>query len=878
MAITKEFLDSCRPPEAATAPVAADAQHQTPPPGSPILARLGIDPAQPGAKRGGGGHVQHHICIAVGTSAHSNQITAQHQLTFEGFVRMLKAWPVHVGSLTLAGYQRLKGGSAKDKARAAHAKDCSWYSLARFDPGTRTAANVVEVTGMILDFDGDPALTCEQISAPLGDVTHLITSTCSHHPDAPRWRLVVPYTRPVSPAEHAGLFDHFAALYPPGAVDTSARDASRLWFGPGCWSDTVEHREFHVQAGARFFDPDAALTASNDTPGELPRSFAARQPILVNGPHPNDALAYSPDREKPDAEQVRRMLACIKLEDAAGKRRGPWLRVLQGVHENFGGSEEGFQLIHEWSAMQPGYIDEADVRAIWDSLGRYSGKRVHIGSVVEMAIDGGFTFDPPTEEDAVDGSIPPDVESAAYPAAIRAVKERVDSYVAAGDTKPLAALRVLEEDLVFVADQQAYRSQSDRLFLNPYSIRQKFKAAMPRGANGQRLDPCRLLENSVSKRIVSALDYHPGESQIFARADGRLKLNDYEAPAAPWRLKPDAHVKHCTAALFALAVLDPTDASRLADKYAYLLQHMGARIPHATVVVGELQGTGKTFVTLDLLRALFGEWNVVKIGQQELDSDFTDYLAHAQILCVEEIAAQHSRDAHKLYNVLKDPLTSPTLRIHPKGLKAYDVANHMSVFASSNYPDAMALVPKDRRWDIMAARPVRLPSALARDMRQILDSPDGRAMLRDVFLSRDVSKLDIFADPPETKAKKDMEAAHVGQLGEELQYMEENRIAPFDRDFGTLDQVRTALAIRVRRLGETSPARLGTALKRTLNADKRKRRLDTATAQWVWFWRNQSAWLQFPESKLMEHLQTGAQPIGLVIDNTAPAWPAAVKE
>lgn len=290
--------------------------------------------------------------------------------------------------------------------------------------------------------------------------------------------------------------------------------------------------------------------------------------------------------------------------------------------------------------------------------------------------------------------------------------------------------------------------------------------------------------------------------------------------------------------------------------------------------MGEMQGTGKTFATLDLSRALFGEWNVVKIGQQELDSDFTDYLAHAQVLCVEEIAMQHSRDAKRLYNALKDPLTSPTLRIHPKGLKAYDVANHMTVLATSNYPDAVALVPKDRRWDIMAARPARLPPDLARDMRQILDSPDGCAMLRDVFLSRNIAQFNVFADPPETDAKRAMEAANIDALGQELQLMAEDRSAPFNHDFGTLDEIRTGLRVRVQRLGEASPERLGAALKRALNAQKMRFRLGDPNARGYWVWRNQQAWKYASEARRLEHRENGTPPLELV---SAPASAVSVE-
>lgn len=515
--------------------------------------------------------------FARGTSARSSAIEAQREMTFAQLVQELQSH-FHVGKLPLSEYLRLKSGTAAGKARAARDKDGAWWSPWSYAAPTRNAANARAGSAIVLDFDGG-MLTAEQVSAPLAQITHVRHTTYSHSPEHPKYRAVIPLSRSISRQEHKRLLEYFVSLYLEGAVDSSTKDDCRLWFYPGAAADMAQHREFDVIEGAGFCDVDATLSAlrgaDSAPPSELPSAFAAASPIVVSGPHPNDALAYSAEHRKLTADDVRRMLACVAIPDAPGQRRGRWLKVLQAVHDWSNGSEEAFGLIDAWSATQPSYVGSDDVRKIWDSC---RGHGITIASVVAMALEGGFSFEPAAEEDSVDEVIPADgvPESARVSSAIRDLRARIDACIGSGDTKQVAALRVLEEDLVFVADQQAYRSLSDGLFLNPYSIRQKLKAAMPRGVNGQRLDPCKLLENSVSKCVVSALDYHPGEQQIFARGDGRLKLNDYARPPGPWRLPADSHVRHTVARLLAHVLLDPADASRLADKYAFLLQRMGA--------------------------------------------------------------------------------------------------------------------------------------------------------------------------------------------------------------------------------------------------------------------------------------------------------------
>lgn len=844
-------------------------------PGRSIRERLGAPaPAEPAAPA----HLTQPLMhFARGSSSRSSKIESQERLSFLKTMEVLQAhW--HIGKLPHAEAQRLKIGTKDEKARLARDKDTWWWLPDSFTEPVRNAPNAVASSMVVLDFDGG-VLTAAEISARLGSVTHAYQTTYSHSPDAPKLRVMIPLSREVNKEEHRSLFAFFMSLYPePGAVDPSAGDWGRLWFFPSCTADMVEHREFRVIEGDGFCDVDVTLANLPErqpeaTGSQLPESFAAREPIIVGTAHPNDALAL-PKRTVGEVppEELRSLLRRIQLKPSgSGKRNPSWFKVvgavaLWGVKR--GELQIALQILIEWCHPMDDFNLE-ELQAVFDRCCAYTGDDpITVGTLFSWLEEEDPPVDvlPLDDEEAVESVLDaPDGNSGAV---IRAIKAQVEAEIAAGKGKQAAALAIIEADLVLIESDQKFYSLSSKVFFNEVGIKQKFTPAMPRSSGGRHLDPWKLLESSATKRVAASLDYRPGGAPIFMRPDGRWRANLYQEPPGPQRLAATDHVRKTLAQCIAFVLRDPAAAGRVLDKYAFMIQFPGERIPHATIVYGEKQGTGKTLITYDLLRGLLGDWNVTKVSQQELESNFSDYWTHTWALCMEEIAMEFARDARKLYEFLKDPLTSPVLRVHPKGRAGYSIHNSMSVFGTSNSPKPIALPHGDRRYDTIPATSDRLPRDLARDMKQILGSPDGCAQLRDIFLSRDVSKFDPFADPPDTAAKQAMACANEDPLEQELREMADDRVGPFDRDFGTAEEIRTALATRVRRLGETSPERLGAALKRVLAAEKIKRRLGAPNPHWYWVWRNQTAWARAPESALLDHRTKGFPPVGLIVDNT----------
>jgi hypothetical protein len=82
---------------------------------------------------------------------------------------------------------------------------------------------------------------------------------------------------------------------------------------------------------------------------------------------------------EPDPAEIKRLMAPIPNDD-----REIWFTLAGVCHELFEGSEEGFLIWSEWSESSNKY-DPDDQRRVWDSLGRYGGKRVGFGTLHHLA-------------------------------------------------------------------------------------------------------------------------------------------------------------------------------------------------------------------------------------------------------------------------------------------------------------------------------------------------------------------------------------------------------------------------------------------------------------------------------------------------------------
>lgn len=108
------------------------------------------------------------------------------------------------------------------------------WSPTRCEPARRALETVQSVSALCLDYDGGTAI--DDAAATWTGVRALIHTTRKHTPDAHRFRVILPLSREVSPAEYSALWAAVDARLG-GVVDPAAKDASRFWYVPGCPPD-----------------------------------------------------------------------------------------------------------------------------------------------------------------------------------------------------------------------------------------------------------------------------------------------------------------------------------------------------------------------------------------------------------------------------------------------------------------------------------------------------------------------------------------------------------------------------------------------------------------------------------------------------------------
>jgi P4 family phage/plasmid primase-like protien len=137
------------------------------------------------------------------------------------------------------------------------------WSAAIFEPCERAISNVAGLSALVLDYDdgGSIESACEH----WGDFYGLIHVTRKHTPDAPRFRIILPFTRVVTPDDYVILWRwaHDIAKAAGHTIDPAPKDISRFWYLPGMKSDAqYEHRRFHGHA----IDPNPIIASAQLAP------------------------------------------------------------------------------------------------------------------------------------------------------------------------------------------------------------------------------------------------------------------------------------------------------------------------------------------------------------------------------------------------------------------------------------------------------------------------------------------------------------------------------------------------------------------------------------------------------------------------------------
>ena len=126
---------------------------------------------------------------------------------------------------------------AMSRQQKGKVKDTGGFVGGAIDGGRRKADSMVSRSLLTLDIDYGQADTPEVIADTLYDTAWCLYSTHSHTPETPRFRLVIPLSREVTPEEYIPIARRIADQIDIDIFDSSTYEPCRLMYWPSCPRD-----------------------------------------------------------------------------------------------------------------------------------------------------------------------------------------------------------------------------------------------------------------------------------------------------------------------------------------------------------------------------------------------------------------------------------------------------------------------------------------------------------------------------------------------------------------------------------------------------------------------------------------------------------------
>lgn len=185
---------------------------------------------------------------------------------------------------------------------------------------------------------------------------------------------------------------------------------------------------------------------------------------------------------------------------------------------------------------------------------------------------------------------------------------------------------------------------------------------------------------------------------------------------------------------------------------AYPLQHPGAKMNTSILLCSAVQGSGKSLFFEKIMTKIYGDKYSVTLGQNGLESIYTDW-AERKLYCLfEEIFNNKSKFG--MMGLIKHMITGEKIRIEKKFMSGYSQNNHINCVFLSNEVQPLAIEERDRRFLVLEPNQ-KLGHKLKGLVEQCLE-PDSNAInaFYTYLLSMDLSDFTPYTEPPMTKAKQ----------------------------------------------------------------------------------------------------------------------------
>ena len=255
------------------------------------------------------------------------------------------------------------------------------FSMVTYKTGTtRGKANVESISGVVLDFDNKdiewhPISEIVERLKPQ-KVAYLHYTTWSHTADHPKWRLIIPFNKPVSVEAWPDIYVRVLEMLgnPDGIDQAASKDAAHIWFMP--YKQLGQPYDIGYRLTDTFLNPDALPPVPAAVPVSKEESVVSYE----------QASSSSYDNYPPTTlDDVSEVFISISPNMAYNS----WLEMGMALKTHFG--ESAFPAWDQWSSSGTTYEGIAALQEKWAS---FKGTGINIGTFFHHAKAAGYVRNP----------------------------------------------------------------------------------------------------------------------------------------------------------------------------------------------------------------------------------------------------------------------------------------------------------------------------------------------------------------------------------------------------------------------------------------------------------------------------------------------------
>jgi hypothetical protein len=277
--------------------------------------------------------------------------------------------------------------------------------------------------------------------------------------------------------------------------------------------------------------------------------------------------------------------------------------------------------------------------------------------------------------------------------------------------------------------------------MQAYSVKQYYDltANIPHFADGKLAHVGKTWISWPQRRQHKRRVFRPGEP-LFTKDNC---LNLYRGMAAqPSKDDPTPFLELCE-----LLAPDAAQRNFLLDTISHLIQHPGVKMAFAIVCCTVVQGVGKTTLA-DTLEAILGAWNISRVDEARLASQYSECVVNKLVVVGEEIAG--AKKSRELAAKLKNLITERLVPVEPKYKPAKEADNHAFFLLLTNHEDSLYITDQDRRYFVLVSRAEPRPQSWYDHYHKWLRG-DGAGIVLGYLLARDIAAFNPNARPPRTE-------------------------------------------------------------------------------------------------------------------------------